>query len=262
MNDRSNRLYPAPANARRAFLGAAGAFGVAALIGRPVLARAQGVESVAGMGCVDPSVLVDGFELPLDTCALIPQETQGPYPLLSVLSDPAMTRRDITEGRPGVPLRVRLKLVDINANCAPIADAGLYLWHCDKDGVYSGYQQPGANTVGQTFCRGLQYTDCNGEAEFLTMYPGWYPGRITHLHFQVYLTAGGAVTATSQIAFPQDVTQTVYASPLYVAHGQNTTVAGFAQDGVFRDGTTHQMATLAGDTTNGYVARLAIGVAA
>lgn len=181
-------LHPAPSNGRRAFLGAVGAFGAAALVGRAV--RAQDLDSVEGIGCVDPSIFIDGYETPLSSCALIPSETQGPYPLLSVLSNPAIVRRDITEGRPGVPLTMRFKLVDINANCAPIADAGVYLWHCDKDGVYSGYQQPGANTVGQTFCRGLQYTDCNGEVAFDTMYPGWYPGRITHLHFQIYLTAG------------------------------------------------------------------------
>jgi protocatechuate 3,4-dioxygenase beta subunit len=259
MSQRSIVLRPAPSNGRRAFLGAVGAFGAAALVGRPL--RAQDADSIEGIGCVDPSVYIDGFETPLSSCALIPQETQGPYPLLSVLSNPAMVRRDITEGRPGVPLTMRLKLVDINANCAPIADAGVYVWHCDKDGVYSGYQQPGANTVGQTFCRGLQYTDCNGEVAFDTMYPGWYAGRITHVHFQVYLTTGGAVTATSQNAFPPAVTQAVYASSLYAAHGQNTSVASIAQDNVFSDGYALQMPTVTGDTTTGYVARLAIGVA-
>jgi protocatechuate 3,4-dioxygenase beta subunit len=259
MSSESIRLHRVSANGRRAFLGSLGAFGAAALVGRPL--RAQNLDAVEGLGCIETSAFADGFEAPLSSCALIPSETQGPYPLLSVLSNPAMVRRNITEGRPGVPLTMRFKLVDINANCAPIADAGIYLWHCDKDGVYSGYQQPGANTVGQTFCRGLQYTDCHGEVAFDTMYPGWYPGRITHLHFQIYLTAGGAVTATSQNAFPQDVTQAVYASPLYVAHGQNTSVAGIAQDGIFSDGYALQMPTVTGDTTSGYVARLAIGVA-
>ena len=259
MSQRQIPLRPVPANGRRAFLGSLGAFGAAALVGRPLVA--QTFDAASGIGCIDPSVLVDGFETPLSSCALIPSETQGPYPLLSVLSNAAIVRRDITEGRPGVPLTMRLKLVDINANCAPIADAGVYVWHCDKDGVYSGYQQPGANTVGQTFCRGLQYTDCNGEVAFDTMYPGWYAGRITHVHFQIYLTAGGAVTATSQHAFPQDVTQTVYASSLYAAHGQNTSVAGFAQDNVFSDGYALQMPTVTGSVASGYVARLAIGVA-
>ena len=55
-----------------------------------------------------------------------------------------------------------------------------------KDGVYSGYDQPGSNTVGQTFCRGVQMTDSTGLARFTTIYPGWYSGRITHVHFRVY----------------------------------------------------------------------------
>lgn len=247
---------------RRRFIGLLGGLGVATLVAPARRLWAQdGTEALAD-GCTDPSILVDGFETPLSSCVLIPQETQGPYPLLSVLGNAAMRRQDTTEGRPGVPLLLKLKLVNINANCAPIADAAIYVWYCDKDGVYSGYSQPGANTTGQTFCRGIQYTDCNGEASFVTVYPGWYPGRITHVHFQVYLNNGGTLTATSQIAFPQSVTQTVYASPLYAAHGQNTSVAGFAQDNVFSDGTAYQMLSIAGDTTAGYVGRLAVGIAA
>lgn len=241
---------------RRHFLGLLGGLGVATLIAPARRLWAQ------SDGCIEPSVLIDGFETPLGSCVLIPSETQGPYPLLSVLSNPAMRRQDTTEGRTGVPLLLRLKLVNINANCAPVANAAVYIWYCDKDGVYSGYAQPGTNTVGQTFCRGIQYTDCNGDVEFIAIYPGWYPGRITHVHFQVYLNNGGTLTATSQIAFPQNVTQAVYASPLYAAHGQNTSVSGFAQDNVFSDGTAYQMLSLDGDTTAGFVGRLAVGIAA
>jgi protocatechuate 3,4-dioxygenase beta subunit len=41
----------------------------------------------------------------------------------------------------------------ISRSCAPITDALIYTWDCDKDGVYSGYSQPGGNTIGDTFCR-------------------------------------------------------------------------------------------------------------
>lgn len=198
------------------------------------------------------------------SCALIPQETQGPYPLLTILSNAAMLRQDITEGRAGVPLKLALRLVNVNAACAPIANTAVYVWHCDKDGVYSGYSQPGVNAVGQTFCRGIQVTDANGEVAFQTIYPGWYTGRITHIHFQVYLANNLAVTATatSQIAFPQDVTAAVYGSTLYAARGQNTSVSGFAADNVFSDGTAYQMATVSGDVASGYSASLTVGIAA
>lgn len=241
---------------RRQFLGLLGGLGVATLVAPAHRLWAQ------TDGCIEPSVLIDGFETPLSSCVLIPSETQGPYPLLSVLGNAAMRRQDTTEGRAGMPLLLRLKLVNINANCAPVANAAVYVWYCDKDGVYSGYAQPGTNTVGQTFCRGIQYTDCNGDVEFVTIYPGWYPGRITHVHFQVYLNNGGTLTATSQMAFPQAVTQAVYASPLYAARGQNSSVSGFAQDNVFSDGTAYQMLSLDGDTVAGYLGRLAVGIAA
>lgn len=194
-------------------------------------------------------------------CTLIPSETQGPYPLLSVLSNTAMVRNVITEDKTGLPLTVILKLVNVNNSCAPITNASVYLWHCDKDGVYSGYSQPSINTVGQTFLRGIWPVDANGEVTFTTIYPGWYSGRITHIHFQVYLNGSTSVaTVTSQIAFPQEITQAVYNSALYAAHGQNTSVTSFSQDNIFSDGTTYQMATLNGDTTNGYTATLTVGI--
>jgi protocatechuate 3,4-dioxygenase beta subunit len=196
------------------------------------------------------------------TCSLIPTETQGPYPLLSVLQNTAMVRRDITEGHTGVPLTLTLKLVDTANNCQPLSGAAIYIWHCDKDGVYSGYQQPGSDTRGQTFLRGVQLTNAKGIARFTTVYPGWYAGRITHVHFQVYLNnnTSGTVTATSQLAFPQAVTQAVYASTLYAARGQNTSVVDFAHDNVFSDGTSRQMVTVKGSVDAGYQARLLVGV--
>jgi len=199
------------------------------------------------------------------SCAIIPQETQGPYPLLAILSNTAMVRQDITEGKTGVPLTLRLKLVNVNGNCAPIANAAVYIWHCDKDGVYSGYStNTNGNTLGQTFLRGIQVSDANGEVTFTTIYPGWYAGRITHVHFQIYLADNLQVTATatSQIAFPQADTAAVYNSALYVSRGQNTSVPSFAADNVFSDGTTYQMATLTGDAANGYTATLTAGIAA
>ena len=198
----------------------------------------------------------------IDSCTLIPEETEGPYPLSSVLSNSAIVRSDITEGKTGVPLTLTLKLVDVNNSCAAIANASVYIWHCDKDGVYSGYNQPGGNTLGETFLRGIQDVNGNGEVSFTTIYPGWYNGRITHIHFQVYLYSSSVATATSQIAFPQDVTIDVYNSSLYAARGQNTSVTSFSQDNVFSDGAAYQMATVDGDVNNGFVATLTVGIAA
>jgi protocatechuate 3,4-dioxygenase beta subunit len=65
----------------------------------------------------------------------------------------------------------------ISRSCAPITDALIYTWDCDKDGVYSGYSQPGGNTIGDTFCRGVQMTDNSGLVRFTTIHPGWYSDR-------------------------------------------------------------------------------------
>jgi protocatechuate 3,4-dioxygenase beta subunit len=195
---------------------------------------------------------------PTTSCVLIPQETQGPYPLLNVLSNPAMVRSDIRDGRTGVPLQLVLSIVDVNQGCAAINNAAVYVWYCDKDGSYSGY----GSAAGQTFLRGVQMTDAAGQVRFTGIYPGWYQGRITHIHFQVYLNAnlGGTATATSQIAFPPAVTQAVYASSLYAARGQNTSVTSITADMVFSDGETYQLATVTGDVSSGYVAALTVGV--
>ncbi|HEV8691549.1 MAG TPA: hypothetical protein VGQ91_14710 [Ideonella sp.] len=240
---------------RREALGAFGALSAAPLIGLAGPADAEAVWSEQ----------FDAFDYAAArSCALIPQETAGPYPLLEVLQDKKMIRRDVTESKPGVPLALTLKLVDINAACAPIANAAIYIWCTDKDGVYSGYQQPGHDTRGQTFMRGIQLSNDKGTVRFTAIYPGWYPGRITHIHFQVYLNAdtGGNATATSQLAFPQEVTFAVYDSPLYAAKGQNTTVPDFKHDGVFSDGVKLQLCKTKGSVDAGYAAKLLVGIAA
>jgi protocatechuate 3,4-dioxygenase beta subunit len=192
------------------------------------------------------------------TCVLIPEETQGPYPL-DLSGDEEFFRSDITEDRPGLPLTPTFSLVDVNSGCAPIEGARIDVWHCDAEGVYSGYSQPGVDTTGETFLRGIQLTDANGQATFQTIYPGWYQGRITHVHFQVFFESG--LAATSQIAFPEETTDAVYAVEPYAAKGPNTSVPTFAGDNVFSDGTQYQMAGVTGGADARYIAALLVGVA-
>lgn len=197
------------------------------------------------------------------TCVLIPTETIGPFPLSTLLDSSSVLRENIYEDKTGVPLTVKLKLVNVNNSCAP-ASGYVYIWHCDKDGLYSGYStgnNPGQ--AGKTYCRGVQFTDTNGVASFNTIYPGWYAGRITHIHFQIFLTnyaSSAQSTAISQMAFPADVTTAVYNSSLYTK-GQNTSVTSFAADNVFSDGTAYQMASITGNVNDGYVAELQVGLA-
>ncbi len=185
-----------------------------------------------------------------------PEETEGPYGL-DLSDDSELFRRAITEGRSGVPLTVTLTLLAVGGSCAPLTDARVDVWQCDADGAYSGYAQPETDTVGETFLRGIQRTDGDGKVTFETIYPGWYQGRATHIHFQVFPAGGGV--ATSQMAFPDDVTAQVYASEHYRARGAGSTTT--EEDGVFRDGTDGELLALTGDVGSGYDGSLTVGVA-
>jgi protocatechuate 3,4-dioxygenase beta subunit len=192
------------------------------------------------------------------SCVLIPQETEGPFPL-DLSGDEAFFRTDITEGRPGVPMTLALALVDVNAGCRPISGARVDVWHCDADGSYSGFaQRGGADTSGETFCRGIQLSDAGGQVTFQTIFPGWYPGRITHVHFQVFFDSG--LASTSQIAFPAEVVEAVYAVDPYAAKGRNTTVRTLSEDNIFADGSQFQLASITGGADTRIMATLLVGV--
>jgi protocatechuate 3,4-dioxygenase beta subunit len=227
--------------------------------GAAVCAVAAACSSAAGTATSSPtpSAAPTSSPTPSGSLVLTPQETAGPYPL-DLHSTPSFFRNDITEGKPGVPLTVTLTI--LHQIGAPLANARVDIWQCDKDGVYSGFAQPGSNAVGQTFMRGIQMTDASGKVTFKTVYPGWYAGRITHIHFQVYLNNG--LVATSQLAFPDDVTKAVYSSPLYAAKGQNSSVQSVAQDNVFADGSAHEMLAVTGSVNSGFAATLTAVVAA
>lgn len=143
-----------------------------------------------------------------DACFLTPQSIEGPYYL-----DPRLVRSQIAEGRTGIPLRVNLRVVD-GATCEPSAGARVDLWHADALGIYSGYEGQGdrqdISTAGQKFLRGTQFTDGNGSVSFETIYPGWYAGRATHIHFKVLLDDRNVLTG--QMYFPDAVNEFIYAN--------------------------------------------------
>lgn len=198
-------------------------------------------------------------------CVLVPNETAGPYPL-NLSGNNAMFRNNITEGRPGLPLNLSINVVNINNGCAPIPNARIDIWHCDKDGYYSGYTNAGylgsQNNVGQIFFRGIQLTDLNGQANFVTIYPGWYGGRAAHIHAQIFLGANAVLQATTQFAFPPAITTAVNGTSQYSTHGQNPTTN--TNDNVFSDtaNTNNEMlAVTANTTTGGYDATITVGIA-
>ena len=210
------------------------------------------------------------------TCAPIPEETAGPYPGdgsngVNVLKESGVVRTDITSSfgdsaggtAEGVPLTLTLTVVDAASGCGtPRKGAAVYVWHCDREGGYSLYTE---GVTEENYLRGVQETDDQGRVTFTSVFPGCYPGRWPHVHFEVYgsledATSATAITSTSQLAFPKDVCDTVYATEGYEGSVANLRRLSLESDMVFRDGHDHQLATVRGSAEEGYAASLTVAV--
>ncbi len=161
--------------------------------------------------------------LPHSLCIVRPEQTEGPY-----FVDERLHRSDIrtdpTENRitAGTPLTLTFQVMRLKAgDCQPLPDAQVDIWHCDARGIYSDVQDPGFDTMGQKFLRGYQMTDSHGIAEFLTIYPGWYPIRTVHIHFKIRTApvARRSFEFTSQVYFPDDLTDHIHADRPYSSIG-------------------------------------------
>jgi protocatechuate 3,4-dioxygenase beta subunit len=254
---------------RRGMLRLATRFGVA-LSGLQLVGCASDAAAVVGTDATPGGTSSSGSS----ACpAKVPEETAGPYPGDSsngpnVLNQTGVVRSDIRSSfaglsgsASGVPLNLALTLVSAS-NCAPLAGYAVYLWHCDAVGNYSLYS---SGVTNQNFLRGVQPADSNGVVRFTTIYPGCYSGRWPHIHFEVYksLTAAAAVSnkiATSQIAMPLASNNLVYATSGYSSSARNQAQITLAQDMVFSDGASLELATVSGDVTNGMTAALTVAV--
>jgi protocatechuate 3,4-dioxygenase beta subunit len=199
--------------------------------------RRELFRNIAGLGLIGATrvgssqAAEEGSDATLDSapdCVLTPRQTEGPF-----YFDAGQVRKDITEGRPGIPLRLVVGVVTASS-CEPLPDAVVDVWHCDAGGVYSGFVNRSAgervDAREDDFMRGIQVTNEDGVVELETIYPGWYQGRLTHIHFKVHLDERTMVT--SQWYFPDAITREVYAQEPYNARGQNTTTP--SRDGVLR----------------------------
>jgi protocatechuate 3,4-dioxygenase beta subunit len=214
-------------------------------------------------------------------CAAMPDESAGAHPadgtnrnadaIVDALALPGIVRSDIRASiggagaagglAGGIPLTIRLQLVNVGANCAAAAGAAVYLWHCDRDGNYSMY---GA-LAGENYLRGVQEADADGVVSFTSIFPGCYAGRMPHVHVEVYRSLAAATNAanrirTSQFTFPMDALDEVYAADGYAASARNLSAISYASDNVFNDGVTLQLGSVSGSVAAGYMVTLAIGV--
>ena len=182
----------------------------------------------------------------LVTCVLTPELTEGPYYIAG-----EKVRRNITEGHPGTRLELHLAVVDAST-CKAIRGAAVDIWHADAGGVYSGF---GAGASSRTFMRGIQPTDANGLATFVTVYPGWYQGRTVHIHVKVHV--GGNVVHTGQLFFNDALTDAVYRAKPYSNRPNRDTRN--ADDSIFVNGGKRSMLVVKRNG-KGYVGTITMGV--
>jgi protocatechuate 3,4-dioxygenase beta subunit len=179
-------------------------------------------------------------------CVLTPEMTEGPYYISG-----EKLRRNITEGRPGTRLDLRLSVVDAQT-CEAIKGAIVDIWHADAVGVYSGF---GSGASSRTFMRGVQRTDKNGLAIFRTVYPGWYQGRTVHIHVKVWV--GGDDVHTGQLFFSDTLTDTVYKRAPYSRRPDRTTRN--TQDGIYSSGGRQSLLRMRRNGS-GYIGSITMGV--
>jgi protocatechuate 3,4-dioxygenase beta subunit len=174
-------------------------------------------------------------------CQLSPSETAGPFPIKTPAD---LVRENIVSDRTGVALLFTLTIQDQSNDCKAMPGVLVDVWHCDADGNYSEY----GTSSGAHFLRGRQTTDSNGQVSFISIFPGWYPGRAPHIHVEV-LEAGGKSIRVTQIAFPKNVCDAVYATAAYNGAADTSN----SSDGVFANSLGGNMAdAVTGNVTDGY----------
>jgi len=222
------------------------------------LTRRQTLGVLGAAGAISFLDLRRGARAWAAPCVATPAETEGPY-----FVDERLQRADITvdptDGSvsAGVPLRLAIRVLRTDADCASAEGVQVDVWHADADGSYS--DEASVGTAGRRFLRGYQLTDELGAVAFTTIYPGWYPGRTIHVHFKLRTFSGSTTTFefTSQLYFDDALSDSVMAEAPYAARGARDTTN--ATDAIF-SGTTALVVALTSDGNGGYVGSFDVGV--
>ncbi len=234
---------------------------VGSLISRRAALRLFG--TAAGTGTLLAATKLSGTQAQtsnssgtLPSCIVRPAMTEGPF-----FVDEKLNRSDVRSDpasktvRPGAPLRLTFLVSSVSTKgCQPLPGAMVDIWQCDASGTYSDVQ----GAVGQKFLRGYQISDAKGIASFLTIYPGWYPGRTVHIHFKIrHGTGSNQKEFTSQLFFDDNFTDTVFKAAPYNARGARNTRN--TADGIYRNGGNQLLLDTKSDG-KGYAATFDIGL--
>lgn len=156
------------------------------------------------------------------SCVTYKDSTKGPCHSNTYL------RKDVSDGLIGLPTRFEFLVVD--TACNPVQNAAVEIWYASPAGTYSqaaqfidsgvGYNGS-ASDLNVGFCtgndsealaskwlRGFQVSDAKGRVTIDGIFPGWYRGRTSHVHFIV--SASGHTSVTSQLFFDETLTTAIY----------------------------------------------------
>lgn len=251
-----------------------GLIGVGA--GSAALAACAPQVSITQTGATSSSSSASAIEsaASVDTQNLVemPSETNGPYPGdgtngPDVLDMSGIARKDLTTSLDtsnsveGVPFTQTIMVVDMAGGNVPFVSAAVYVWHCDAEGRYSMYS---GGVTGESWLRGVQVADANGQVTFDTIVPGCYEGRWPHIHFEVFSSINDITDATtnvltSQIAIPAETCEEVYADSRYASSVSPYSNISLESDNVFSDSYDLQMDTVT-KQGDGYSASIVVGV--
>ncbi|MEO8285782.1 MAG: intradiol ring-cleavage dioxygenase [Chloroflexota bacterium] len=230
--------------------------GAASSTGTPTVAALnQEAATAVAASPVEASPTADTAAVP--DCVVRPEMTEGPY-----FVDEKVNRSDIRSDpsdnsvREGVPLVLAFAVSQVGTgSCMPLKDAQIDVWHCDALGVYSDVQ----GSAGTKFLRGYQLTDANGNAQFTTIYPGWYRGRTVHIHFKIRTIDGSGQNYefTSQLFFDDALSDQIYAQQPYSQHSGRDTRN--SSDGIYQGGGS-QLTLALSKSGDGYKATFPIGL--
>lgn len=225
-------------------------------------------------------------------CILAHEATEGPF----YIPDPLL-RSNITEDRAGVPLNLRIKVLDVT-RCAPAEGVWVDIWHADAHGAYSGWASGAAVSPDQDlhglmsrgifgggppgfgshdpeeesrFLRGVALTDDEGVAAFDTIIPAWYDGRSTHIHLRIHtgnvsvesgmLVGAGTVAHTGQLFFPDELmTELARTTEPYKTHAKSLRPKLNGDDGIYRESVGKEQVVSIERDGDSYKASVSVGV--
>ncbi|KAH9862831.1 hypothetical protein J1614_010924 [Plenodomus biglobosus] len=118
-------------------------------------------------------------------CTLDPESSEGPYWVAGEL-----IRQDLLTGEKGAITHLDVNVID-TSTCKPVPNAYVELWSTNATGVYLGVQgringDGSDSAMTSNALRGLQPTNENGTATFITLVPGHYYGRTNHIHIMIH----------------------------------------------------------------------------